>query len=62
MPTLIIWIVIIGLIVGAVYRWAPIPAGFKTLVYIVCVIWLVLLILQVFGVSLSMPPSPHVHG
>lgn len=53
MIVLLVWIVILGLIVGAVYRWAPIPNGFKLLVYIVCIVLALFLVLHFFGINLG---------
>lgn len=53
MIVLIVWILILGLIVGAVYRWAPIPQGFKVLVYIVCAILAISLVLNFFGINIG---------
>jgi hypothetical protein len=41
MTTLLLWIVIIGFLVYAVNRYAPIPNGFKVLFYVVCIAWLI---------------------
>jgi len=60
MITLLVWIVIIGLIDYAVFRWTPIPAGFKTLIYVVSIIFCILLALNAFGFSLGSLGSPHV--
>jgi hypothetical protein len=60
MLLLIIWIVCIGLIAYAVNRYAPIPVGMKTLIYVICIVWAVLLTLHAFGISLGSVPSPTV--
>lgn len=60
MIELLIWIVIIGLIVFLVNRYAPIPQGFKTLIYVVCIIWAILLVLNTFGFTLGSVPAPRV--
>lgn len=61
---LILEIAIIGLLAWAATRWIPMPAGVKTVIYVVAVVASVLLALQAFGVMgmLHSPPVPQVHG
>jgi hypothetical protein len=58
---LIIILFLLGLLCWVVYRFAPIPAGFKTLIYFVLMAIAILLVLQAFGLlgSLNMQ-VPHV--
>ena len=55
MLTVIFWIVIIGLIVWGVNT-LPIPPIFKTVIYVLCAIWVVMLIASLLGVSLGAMP------
>jgi hypothetical protein len=48
--SLILWILVLGVIVYLVYRFAPIPAGFKTAVYVICMAIAVLITLRAFGI------------
>jgi hypothetical protein len=57
MLTLIIWIFLIALIVTAVYKFAPIPEGFKRLIYGICVVWAFILVLNAFGILPSSIPQ-----
>lgn len=51
MITLILMIALMGLVVWAVTTYVPMPAPFKTAIYVVAVILLVLYVLQVFGIG-----------
>ncbi len=60
MIALIFWIVVLGLIVAAVYHYAPIPQGFKVLVYAVCIITAIWMVVNAFGVDLNLNSMPRV--
>lgn len=47
---LLLWILALGFVCFAVYKWAPVPNGFKMAVYFVCMAIVVLLILHAFGI------------
>ena len=47
--SIIVMIVIVGLIVWAVNTFLPIPAPFKTLVYVVAVVFLLIYLLRAIG-------------
>jgi hypothetical protein len=55
--TLIFWIVFCGLIWYAVARWAPIPAGFKTLIYVILCVVVLFMCLAAFGIVIGPPPG-----
>lgn len=46
---LVIWILILGVIAYLVRAYAPIPEGFKKLIYVVLIVIAILITLQAFG-------------
>lgn len=48
---LIIWIALIGLIVYLVTTYIPMAQPFKTLIYVIAAICVILLLMNVFGLS-----------
>jgi hypothetical protein len=55
-------ILILGFITYAVYRWAPIPAGFKAAVYFVCIAIVIMSVLYAFGIMPDLNATvPRVH-
>lgn len=58
---LLLVIFLLGFIVYATYRWAPIPPGFKTAIYFVCMAIVILIILSAFGILPDMNERvPHL--
>jgi hypothetical protein len=49
---LLVLILILGFIVYAIYRWAPIPNGFKVAAYIVCMLAVIFAAMRTFGIAL----------
>ena len=59
MITLILGIALLGLVVWLITTYVPMPAPFKTIIYVIAVVILVLYLVQAFGfVDL---PLPHYH-
>ena len=46
---LLVWVFILGLIVYLVYKYATIPAGFKALIYCICIVIAIIVTLSAFG-------------
>ncbi len=58
---LLVIILLLGLVCYAVYRFAPIPAGFKTLIYFILMAIAILVTLNAFGLLGSLNTSvPHL--
>lgn len=53
--TLIVVIALVGLLVWAITTLIPMPPPFKTAIYVISVVVLVLYILQVFGLLQAIP-------
>jgi len=47
--TIIVYIAIIGLVVWAITTFIPMPAPFKTLIYVICGIVCLLILLRMLG-------------
>lgn len=62
MLSLVIAILIGGLIVWAVYAFAPIPRGFKVAVYVVVVVCLIVYVADRMGVRFRDTPVPQIRN
>jgi hypothetical protein len=60
--SLVLWLLVLGVIVYLVYRYAPVPAGFKTLIYVVVMAIAVLIVLRAFGLMPDLDATvPKIH-
>jgi len=58
---LLVWIAILGFVVFLTYKYLPIPAGFKTLIYVVSIVIALLITLHAFGLFADLHASvPHL--
>jgi predicted membrane channel-forming protein YqfA (hemolysin III family) len=51
MISLIIAIALVGLIVYLITTYVPMPAPFKTIIYVICVIFLIIYLMRVLNIA-----------
>jgi hypothetical protein len=54
MLSLIVTIAIVGLIVYLITTLVPMPPPFKTIIYVIACLWLLMLVIQTFGLDIPL--------